>query len=423
MLPYEARQFVSACRIASVYCLTMLALNIYEGLEPRLLLLMLVLILCLQLMSWLTPRTGLTWQLQWAFAACTAGGLGLAWFLSSGLLGSVPLALLLTCFLALSISDVYRVQFGICYVLVGAVCSGLQLWRPSLVFDYPSTQLQLLDNAAGVILALVALSYATDNFKGSYDRQRARVQRSNERIGEAMKDLQRSHSKLQDVMRTNHEHLHVIAHDLRNPVGAVIGLVEVCREEYELGEDVMRDLATMETAAQQALELIQHLSQVAYLEERRVTLTRGKAKLAPLLQTMLRKWEPSARRKQQSLVATLDESAEASVDSQRFAQIVDNLVQNAVKYSPLGAPIEVVLLRQGEDVVICVRDTGPGIPDDQRDRLFTMFGKVGTRPTGKETSTGLGLYISKMLAELHDGELEQENHTGGCEFRLRLPAV
>ena len=98
------------------------------------------------------------------------------------------------------------------------------------------------------------------------------------------------------------------------------------------------------------------------------------------------------------------------------------MIENAIKYSPLDSRIEIRLELAGDRAVVRVRDQGPGIPEEQRTKLFTMFGKVGNRPTGKESSTGLGLYIAKMLSELHGGHLEQENLTPGTEFRLLLPA-
>ena len=180
--------------------------------------------------------------------------------------------------------------------------------------------------------------------------------------------------------------------------------------------------ATMEQAATQALELVQQLSEVAYLEERKVILQKAPAQLAPILERVLRKLEPLARKKHQVLHWELHAEVSSQVDSNRLASILDNLIENAIKYGPLESRIEVLLEVAGDRAVVRVRDQGPGIPEDQRVKLFTMFGKVGNRPTGKETSTGLGLYIAKMLSELHGGHLEQENLTPGNEFRLLLPA-
>jgi len=421
LLPFEARQFISACRIASVSCVIAQIVNLVFGAHPALLVLLSGLLILLEWMRHRALRHGLSSALQWAFAVSTSVSLALAWMLNGGLHGSVPLIYVLATFLALSISETDRLRIFALYVGSASLCLALQFTQPQWITVYPNDRLHDVDSALGLLAAMFALGYGTHQFKSSYDRQRGRVQRKNEEVGQAYLDVQATNCRLQQVMRRNHEHLHIITHDLRNPVGAVIGLIEVCREEYELSEGLVKDLATMELAANQALELVQHLSYVAYLEERKVTLQKAPARLAPVLEQVVRKLEPLARKKQQQLHWQLDGEVSSLVDTHRLSSIFDNMVENAIKYSPLNTRLEVTLEVKGEHAVVCVRDQGPGIADDQKSKLFTMFGKVGTRPTGKETSTGLGLYIARMLTELHGGRLEQENLNPGSEFRLILP--
>lgn len=416
-LPFETRQFVSACRIASAYCLAFLTINVLGGPHAALILLALILMGSLELLRWKALRDGMTLSLQWTFAAATSVTLSLAWMLTGGVYGPIPIVFLLALFLVMSISEHQRLHFLLLYLSCTFVCLLVQGFRPEWVSYYSSSPVQFADNALGLLTAMLALGYGTHHFKASYDRQRAMILKTNEQIGH-------SHSELQELMQRNREHLHIIAHDLRNPVGAVIGLVEVCREEYELEEALSKDLDTMEQAARQALAMIKHLSDVASLEERKVVLQPKKVKLAELVERSLRKLGPLARRKNQNLELRIDESLQGVVDEGRLISVFDNLIENAIKYSPLQSEIEIVLERTAPgDIVFRVRDQGVGVADDQRSKLFTMFGKVGTRPTGKETSTGLGLYIAHMVSQLHGARLEQENLArGGSEFRLVLPA-
>ena len=421
-LPFEGRQFISACRIASAYCVIALSINLVGGATPALMALIISLFILLEWMRYKAQRYGISTLLQWGFAIATSVSLAIAWLLNGGLNGSVPMVYLLALFLALSISETQRAPIFCLYVCSALFCLVVEGIFPEWILQYSNGHVQFLDSAIGMVTAMFALGYGTHQFKSSYDRQRLRVQMKNEEVSRAYLKAQASNDRLQEVMRRNHEHLHIIAHDLRNPVGAVIGLVEVCREEYDLNEGITKDLATMEQAATQALELVQHLSEVAYLEERKVVLQKGRAELAPVVERVLRKLEPAARRKHQQLQWELDSSLFALVDTNRLASILDNLIENAIKYSPLESSIEVSLERGEERAIVRVRDQGPGIPEDQKAKLFTMFGKVGNRPTGKESSTGLGLYIAKMLSELHGGKLEQENLKPGTEFRLILPS-
>ena len=421
-LPFEARQFISACRIACVYCLMVQCINVLGGFHPALMALVFCLMFLLEWMRYKAQRYGLSASLQWGFAASTSISLGLAWMLNGGLYGSVPKVYLLAMFLALSISETQRLAIFGLYLGTAAFCVFLQATQPEWITFYSSERVQFADSALGLLTAMFALGYGTDQFKSSYDRQRNRLQRKNEEVSRANLDMRATNERLQQVMRRNHEHLHIITHDLRNPVGAVIGLVEVCREEHDLTPAFSKDLDTIEQAATQALELVQQLSQVAYLEERKVVLQKTSVGLASLTERVLRKLEPLARKKHQHLEWRLDESLQAQVDANRLASVLDNLIENAIKYSPLDSTLEVVLERNGDRAVVRVRDQGPGIPDEQKGKLFTMFGKVGNRPTGKETSTGLGLYIARMLTELHGGSLEQQNLHPGTEFRLLLPS-
>jgi len=104
-------------------------------------------------------------------------------------------------------------------------------------------------------------------------------------------------------------------------------------------------------------------------------------------------------------------------------EIVENLVSNAVKYTPPGGAIRVITERVGARCRFIIADEGPGFTEDDRQKLFGKFQKLSARPTGGESSFGLGLAIVKMLVELHEGEIQLESEPGkGCRFIVELPA-
>lgn len=111
-------------------------------------------------------------------------------------------------------------------------------------------------------------------------------------------------------------------------------------------------------------------------------------------------------------------------DKRLLRQVISNLVSNAIKFSPPGTQTHVEAGRQGENVVISVTDGGPGIAPDERGKLFTMFSKLSPRPTGGESSTGLGLWIVKALTELQKGNVDYDQpEAGGSRFWVELPAA
>ena len=118
------------------------------------------------------------------------------------------------------------------------------------------------------------------------------------------------------------------------------------------------------------------------------------------------------------------ESLVVRIDLTKIKQVVDNLLSNSVKYSPPGSVITALVWRNdlGTHCNFAIRDQGPGIPDDERDKLFKDFSRLSVQPTGGEKSTGLGLAICRKIVEAHGGTIVAENLPDrGCEFRVSLP--
>jgi signal transduction histidine kinase len=121
---------------------------------------------------------------------------------------------------------------------------------------------------------------------------------------------------------------------------------------------------------------------------------------------------------------SLPTDARVCADIERLSQALANLVSNALKYSPPGATVTLWAENVYDRVRVCVADQGPGIPAGERNRLFTQFGKLSTRPTKGESSTGLGLWIVKHLIQLQNGTVGVECPAeGGSIFWVELPAV
>jgi signal transduction histidine kinase len=111
-------------------------------------------------------------------------------------------------------------------------------------------------------------------------------------------------------------------------------------------------------------------------------------------------------------------------DVERLREAVDNVISNAVKYSPIGGRISVSAKRQGEEALIRVADQGPGLSPEDSSRVFGRFQRLSAKPTGGESSTGLGLSIAKRIVDLHGGRIfaERAGPSGGAAFNIALPA-
>jgi signal transduction histidine kinase len=123
-------------------------------------------------------------------------------------------------------------------------------------------------------------------------------------------------------------------------------------------------------------------------------------------------------------LATTDPECQVNIDPDRFVQVMSNLLSNAVKYSPQGGLVRVWSERRGDGVRINVRDQGPGIPEDFRDRIFEKFSQADSSTTREKGGTGLGLHIARRFVEHMHGHIGYESAAGrGSTFWIELPLV
>jgi signal transduction histidine kinase len=129
-----------------------------------------------------------------------------------------------------------------------------------------------------------------------------------------------------------------------------------------------------------------------------------------------------AERKQQRITVRGPETLLVTGDPDRLRDAVDNLVSNAIKYSPVGGAIDIALERAGTDAVVRIHDSGPGLSPEDMGRLFGRFQRLSAKPTAGEGSTGLGLSIAKRIVDLHGGRLTGATAPeGGAVFTMALP--
>jgi signal transduction histidine kinase len=110
-------------------------------------------------------------------------------------------------------------------------------------------------------------------------------------------------------------------------------------------------------------------------------------------------------------------------DADRMREAIDNLVSNAIKYSPIGGKIALLITGDADYVRISISDEGPGLSPEDLDRLFGRFQRLSAKPTGGESSTGLGLSIVKRIIDMHGGEVNAHSPGQGATFTILLPAT
>ncbi len=266
------------------------------------------------------------------------------------------------------------------------------------------------------------------------EREIKETRRNAERLGAEIlmvnQSLNETNAVLQKINSQKNEILGIAAHDLKNPLGGVVGFagsLRVCLDEEKLEpfRAEMIDMAeSIEQSARHMLDIINGLLNASALEDGTVSLDISDCEMDPLVRNVLSLNEPAAKRKDIALRFESEPGCTVPGDIQRLQELVDNIVSNAVKYSPPGTTVSIRLSHSSPGTVqLSVRDQGPGLTGDDMQKLFGKFQKLSTRPTGGESSTGLGLAIAKSIAELHKGRIWAESTPGkGATFFVDLPA-
>ena len=228
--------------------------------------------------------------------------------------------------------------------------------------------------------------------------------------------------KLAAANKEKDRYLGIAAHDLRNPLSSTRGLAELMMESELEPEQQREFLETIHRTSDEMLAMVNDLLDVAVIESGKLDLRFKEVDVARLVKQRIRHQEPNAKAKDIGLALDAPEKLLASIDSARFSQVVDNLVSNAIKFSPTGTTVAVGLRAAGGTFVFDVSDQGPGMSEDDRKLLFRSFQKLSARPTGGEKSTGLGLAIVKKIVDAHHGTIEVDSAPGrGTRFTVTTP--
>lgn len=247
----------------------------------------------------------------------------------------------------------------------------------------------------------------------------------NAELTDALEKLEIAHNELQILNSEKDEFLGIAAHDLKNPLGNIRGLAELLLEHRsELDDaDLNKILLSIINSSERMFSLIANLLDINAIERGGITLQLIRiAAKAPLTQ-IAEQYRQRAAAKSLRIVVESYENHTVCADEQAFVQIMDNLVSNAVKYSPAD---KVIYIRSSQHQNICrieVQDEGPGISAQDMEKLFGKFMRLSAQPTGGEHSTGLGLSIVKKLVELMNGIIWCESTPGnGATFIVELPS-
>lgn len=232
--------------------------------------------------------------------------------------------------------------------------------------------------------------------------------------------------RLQVSIQNKNRIMEIIAHDLRNPIGAVIGLGEFSLKvgQVDAASQLHQALSGMVSAAKRANRLLEVMLNADQLESGKQTIHMLPVNLSHLLQQVLAEYAPAAASKKIQLLQQTPEQAMAALDIHWFSLALDNLLNNAFKYTPAEGCVSIELVPRDKVWELRVRDTGMGIPPEWHERIFEKFTTAKRPGLAHEVGTGLGLHLTRQIIQRHGGEicLDSEVDAGTC-FYIHLPRL
>ncbi|MEG3638026.1 hybrid sensor histidine kinase/response regulator [Magnetococcus sp. PR-3] len=235
--------------------------------------------------------------------------------------------------------------------------------------------------------------------------------------------LQQQKRQLMDLNALKNRFLGMAAHDLRNPLSSINGLSDMMLHMPLSKEENTEFITTIHNVSGQMLTLLNDLLDVSVIESGTFELKLQPGDFSALVQSRVRLLQMAAKKKSSTIEMVPGPVPTFAFDTDRMIQVIDNLISNAIKFSPPGSHITVGTGQENDTIFLAVQDEGPGLSEEDKTKLFGTFQKLSAQPTGHEKSTGLGLSIVKKIVDAHGGHIRVESHAGeGAIFTVLLQA-
>lgn len=234
-------------------------------------------------------------------------------------------------------------------------------------------------------------------------------------------EIKQANERLIHLNDEKNSFMAMATHDLKNPLNSISGLISLMSHDQSISKDNMELIDMMNATTERMRELIARLLDYNKIEQGKTQINKQPVALNLLINSRLLAFEQEAHKKEIQL--SFDKATELTIhsDPDILAQIFDNLISNAIKFSNANTVTTITLGKMDNHIIIEVTDQGPGIPAEELPRLFVPFTRLSARPTANETSTGLGMSIVKQLVQLLGGAISVDSTVGkGSTFRVAL---
>ena len=289
------------------------------------------------------------------------------------------------------------------------------------------------DCIAGVIALLIGGGRSLLVARRRWDQVHVRIAETERRYHDQLElaqqarlELAKQNDRLRDLDQMKDDLIALVSHELRTPLTSIVGYLELVTapDAADLSDEQRRYLAIVERNAQRLIRVVSDLLLVAQVQAGHLSLLEEDVGLATVAEECVAAVRPTALTRQIELTLVTSGTTRVLGDRQRLAQVLDNLLSNALKFTPEGGSVAVRVTGGSDEVVVTVADTGIGVADSEQDQLFGRFFRTTAAMKSALQGTGLGLSIARAIVEAHGGEIGVTSRVGeGSTFRVALPAA
>jgi signal transduction histidine kinase len=241
-----------------------------------------------------------------------------------------------------------------------------------------------------------------------------------ERLAASIDELEQQRASFLQLNQLKNDMIAVLAHDIKGPLTSIVGFAELLEEGFLEGAAATDAARTIRANAQRLATLANDVLALSRIEHGELEVADETVDLIAVVKNAIELHVAEREIRFSSDVT----AASVRGDSDRLRQVFDNLLRNAIKYSPKAEPVDVAISAQGNRFRVSVRDRGMGIPEDEIPRLFRRFSRASNARRAKIAGSGIGLFIVKMIVERHGGDVSvQSSLSNGSTFFVDLPDV
>lgn len=241
---------------------------------------------------------------------------------------------------------------------------------------------------------------------------------------EAYKTIKEQNSKILEADKIKNEFLANISHELRTPLNSILGFSDILSAELygNLNDKQAEYINDIKVSATHLLGMINEILDMSKIEANAMKIVKSNFEITRAVDEVCNILMPLAKKKDITLEKVIPENFEIFADYQKIQQILYNLISNAIKYSPENDKVEIAVMHNENCYRIVVHDNGIGIDPKYHGKIFAKFVQLDSAYTKKESSTGLGLTITKELVELHNGKISLVSEVNnGSTFIVEIP--